>query len=80
MNAYSKAPMTLAFLLAASMLARPALGASTHDAATGARHRPANFRAATALVRPAAANAEDHATDALSRRDEDCNKSGCIDH
>jgi hypothetical protein len=80
MNAYSKAPMMLAFLLAASILARPALGASTHEAATAAHHRTANFLAATALVRPAAAVADDHATDGLSRRDEDCNRSGCIDH
>ena len=50
MNASLRAPMTLAFILAIPLFARPALGASGHDAAhKAAHHRVADFAAATGL-------------------------------
>ena len=37
MNAYLKAPMALAFILAVPLFARPALGAPAQEPATGRR-------------------------------------------
>ena len=81
MNAYLKAPMTLAFVLAALLFARPTLGAPAHETRyRPADHRVADFATATALVKAAAPIADEHKTDGLSRKDEDCSRGGCIDH
>jgi hypothetical protein len=81
MNAYLKAPVAVAFILAVPLLARPALGSLAHETAyRSAHHRVADFATATALVKPAAPVAEEHKTDGLSRKDEDCSRGGCIDH
>ena len=81
MSVSFKAPMALGFILAVPLFAVPALGAPAHE--TGyrpAHHRVADFAAATALAKPAAPVAEEHKTDGLSRKDEDCSRGGCIDH
>jgi hypothetical protein len=81
MNAYFKAPTALALILAVPLFARAALGAPAHETGYGpAHHRVADFATATALVKPAAPVAEEHKTDGLSRKDEDCSRGGCIDH
>jgi hypothetical protein len=81
MNASHEARTALAFVLAISLFAVPALGAPRHT--TGyypAHHRVADFAAGTALVNPAAPLVHAHKTDGLSREDEDCLRGGCIDH
>jgi hypothetical protein len=81
MSVSFKAAMALAFVLAIPLFAAPALGSPAHK--TGYRpapHRVADFATATALVKPDASVAEEHRTDGLSRRDEDCSRGGCIDH
>jgi hypothetical protein len=81
MNASHGAPFALAFILAVPLFARPALGAHAHEAGyRPAHHRMADFAAATALVRPKTPVAQAHEIDGLSRKDEDCNRGGCIDH
>jgi hypothetical protein len=80
MSASLKTPMAIAFALAASLLALPALSAPSH--ATGprpAQHRVADFAEATAYVSPATPIAQAPETDGLSRKDDECN-FGCIDH
>jgi hypothetical protein len=72
--------MAVAFALAASQLALPALGAPAHD--TGSKppqHRLADFAEARAYVSPTTPVAQVPETDGLSRKDEECN-FGCIDH
>ena len=74
-------PMAIGFIFAIPLFAVPAYRRSARE--TGyrpAHHRVADFAAATALVKPAAPIAEDHKTDGLSRKDEDCSRGGCIDH
>jgi hypothetical protein len=81
MNAYFKATTALALILAVPLFVRAALGAPAHE--TGYKpthHRVADFATAAALVKPAAPVAEEHRTDGLSRKDEDCSRGGCIDH
>ncbi len=81
MNASHRAPTVLGFIMAIPLLALPALGTPAHE--TGhrpAHHRKADFAAATALASPAAPVVDEHKTDGLSRNDEDCSRSGCIDH
>lgn len=81
MNASLRAPMALAFILAIPLFARPALGASGHDAAhKAAHHRVADFAAATALASPAAPVRRAAETDGLSRNAEECSRGGCIDN
>jgi hypothetical protein len=81
MNAYFRAPITLAFVLAAPLVSTPTLAAPAHE--TGYRpghHRVADFAAATALTKPAAPVVDAHKTDGLSRNAEDCSRGGCIDN
>lgn len=81
MNASFRAPMTLAFILAVPLFARPALGASGQE--TGhrpAHHRVADFAAATALAKPIVPVAQAPETDGLSRNAEECSRGGCIDN
>ena len=76
-----KVATALGFILAIPLFAAPALGAPAHQSGYRPAHRRvADFAAATALVKPAAPVAEEHRTDGLSRKDEDCSRGGCIDH
>ena len=80
MSVSFKTPMALGFLLAIPLFALPVLGATARETGSKpAHHRVADFATATALVK-AAPIAEDHRTDGLSRKDEDCSRGGCIDH
>lgn len=80
--------MTLAFILAVPLIALPALGAAAHEAGhKPAHHRVADFAKAKALLSPAPPVLSPAPlvprtleTDGLSRKDEDCNRGGCIDH
>jgi hypothetical protein len=81
MNAYLKAPMALAFILAVPLFARPALGAP----AQGTGHRPAHRRVADfaevrAYVSPVTPLWRAPQTDGLSRNAEECSRGGCIDN
>ena len=81
MNAYFKAPMTLAFILAVPLFARPALGAPAQEP----RHRPAHHRVADfaevrAYVSPVMPVSRAPETDGLSRNAEECSRGGCIDN
>ncbi len=80
MSASFKSPMAVAFALAASLLALPALSAPSHAARPKpAQHRVADFAKATAYVSPVTPIAQAAETDGLSRKDEECN-FGCVDH
>jgi hypothetical protein len=81
MNAYFKAPMTLAFILAVPLFARPALGAPAKE--TGhrpAHHRVADFAEVPAYVSPVTPVWRAPQTDGLSRNAEECGREGCIDN
>jgi hypothetical protein len=81
MNAYLKAPMALAVVLAVPLFARPALGAPAQE--TGRRpphHRVADFAQARAYVGPATPVLRPPETDGLSRNAEECSRGGCIDN
>lgn len=80
MNASFRRSMALALILAIPLFARPALGASGHDAHKPAHHRVAEFAAATALVSPAAPVWRAPETDGLSRDAADCSRGDCIDN
>jgi hypothetical protein len=81
MNAYLKAPLALAFILAIPLFARPALGAPAQETGhRSAHHRVADFTPATALVSPAAPVWRAPQTDGLSRNAEECSRGGCIDN
>jgi hypothetical protein len=77
MNAYLRAPMALAFVLAVPFLAGPALGAPAHRPG---HHHMTDFTAARALANPVAPVTDEHKTDGLSRNAEDCSRGGCIDN
>jgi hypothetical protein len=81
MNAYLKAPMALALILAIPLFTRPALGAPAHDAGhRPAHHRVADFAEAKAYVSPVAPVLRAPQTDGLSRNAEECSRGGCIDN
>jgi hypothetical protein len=80
MSVSFKVATALGFILAIPLFAVPALGAPAHQSGYRPAHRRVeDFAAATALVKPAAPVAEEHKTDGLSRKDEDCSRGGCID-
>ena len=81
MNAYFKAPMTLAFILMVPLFAGPALGAPAQET----RHRPlhhrvADFAEVPAYVSPVTPVWRAPQTDGLSRNAEECSRGGCIDN
>ena len=81
MNAYLKAPIALALILAVPLFARPALGAPAHETPhRPGHHHMTDFTAATALANPVARVPDEHETDGLSRNAEDCSRGGCIDN
>ena len=81
MNAYLRAPMALAFVLAVPFLARPVLGAPAHQTThRPGHHHMTDFTAARALANPVAPVTDEHKTDGLSRNAEDCSRGGCIDN
>jgi hypothetical protein len=73
--------MTLAFILAIPLIALAAPGAPARDAGhEAAHHHAADFTKARALLSPAAPVPAARKTNGLSRKDEDCATTGCIDH
>jgi hypothetical protein len=81
MSVSFKAPTALAFTLAASLFALPALGAAAHNRGhKPAQHRVADFGEAGAYVSPVTPVAKAPETDGLSRNGEECSRGGCIDN
>ncbi len=73
MNASFRAPVMLAFILAAPLFARPALGAAAHETEhRPGHHRMSDFAAAAALIRPVVPAVQAPETDGLSRNAEEC--------
>jgi hypothetical protein len=81
MNAYLKAPMALALILAVPLFARPALGASAQEPGPRpAHHHVADFAEIRAYVSPVTPVWRAPQTDGLSRNAEECSRGGCIDN
>jgi hypothetical protein len=81
MNAYFRAPMTLAFILAVPLFARPALGAPAQEPGHKPAHRRvADFAEVPAYVSPVRPFGRAPQTDGLSRNAEECSRGGCIDN
>jgi hypothetical protein len=81
MNAYLKAPMALALILAVPLFARPALGAPAQEPGhKPAHHRVADFAEFKADVSPVTPVWRAPQTDGLSRNAEECSRGGCIDN
>ena len=81
MNAYLKAPMALALILAVPLFARPAIGAPAQEPGhRPAHHRVADFAEARAYDSPVTPVLRAPETDGLSRNAEECSRGGCIDN
>ena len=81
MNAYFKAPITLAFILAVPLFARPALGAPAQETRhRSVHHHVADFAEVPAYVSPVTPVWRAPQTDGLSRNAEECSRGGCIDN
>jgi hypothetical protein len=81
MNAYLKAPMALALILAVPLFARPALGAPAQEPAhRPAHHHVTDFAEVRAYVSPVTPVWRAPRTDGLSRDAEECSRGGCIDN
>ena len=81
MNAYFKAPMTLAFILMVPLFAGPALGAPAQETRhRSVHHHVADFAEVPAYVSPVTPVWRAPQTDGLSRNAEECSRGGCIDN